>query len=89
MTLTSGLAPYEGWKASSPPIVGTPTQLPYPPTPRTTPRTKYRVRASEGLPNFRASSSPIGRAPMVKMSRRIPPTPVAAPWYGSTALGWL
>ncbi len=26
---------------------------------------------------------------MVKMSRRIPPTPVAAPWYGSTAEGWL
>ncbi len=26
---------------------------------------------------------------MVKMSRWIPPTPVAAPWYGSTALGWL
>ena len=24
-----------------------------------------------------------GRAPMVKMSRRMPPTPVAAPWYGS------
>ena len=23
------------------------------------------------------------------MSRRMPPTPVAAPWYGSTALGWL
>src|SRR5881227_1852459 len=23
------------------------------------------------------------------MSRRIPPTPVAAPWKGSTALGWL
>ena len=31
----------------------------------------------------------IGRAPIVKMSRRMPPTPVAAPWYGSTALGWL
>ncbi len=31
----------------------------------------------------------IGRAPMVKMSRMIPPTPVAAPWNGSTALGWL
>ncbi len=30
-----------------------------------------------------------GRAPIVKMSRRMPPTPVAAPWYGSTALGWL
>src|SRR5688572_3191235 len=26
---------------------------------------------------------------MVKMSRMMPPTPVAAPWYGSTALGWL
>ena len=23
------------------------------------------------------------------MSRRMPPTPVAAPWNGSTALGWL
>ena len=31
----------------------------------------------------------IGRAPMVKMSRMMPPTPVAAPWNGSTALGWL
>ena len=30
-----------------------------------------------------------GRAPIVKMSRRIPPTPVAAPWYGSTNDGWL
>jgi hypothetical protein len=26
---------------------------------------------------------------MVKMSRMMPPTPVAAPWKGSTALGWL
>ncbi len=25
-----------------------------------------------------------GRAPMAMMSRMIPPTPVAAPWYGST-----
>ena len=31
----------------------------------------------------------IGRAPSAKMSRMIPPTPVAAPWNGSTALGWL
>ncbi len=31
----------------------------------------------------------MGRAPMVKMSRRMPPTPVAAPWYGSIADGWL
>ena len=26
---------------------------------------------------------------MARMSRRIPPTPVAAPWNGSTADGWL
>ena len=25
----------------------------------------------------------MGRAPIVKMSRRMPPTPVAAPWNGS------
>ena len=25
----------------------------------------------------------IGRAPIVKTSRRLPPTPVVAPWYGS------
>jgi hypothetical protein len=28
-----------------------------------------------------------GRAPIVKISRMIPPTPVAAPWNGSIALG--
>ena len=31
----------------------------------------------------------MGRAPIVKMSRRIPPTPVAAPWKGSMNEGWL
>ena len=31
----------------------------------------------------------MGRAPIVKMSRRIPPTPVAAPWNGSMKDGWL
>ena len=31
----------------------------------------------------------MGRAPMVKMSRRMPPTPVAAPWKGSMKDGWL
>src|SRR5207247_2215277 len=31
----------------------------------------------------------IGRAPMVNTSRRMPPTPVAAPWKGSTNEGWL
>ena len=31
----------------------------------------------------------IGARPIANTSRRIPPTPVAAPWKGSTALGWL
>ena len=31
----------------------------------------------------------IGRAPIVNTSRRMPPTPVAAPWYGSMNDGWL
>ena len=52
-------------------------------------RTRWRVRRRRVSRTCSASSSAIGRAPMVKMSRRMPPTPVAAPWYGSTALGWL
>ena len=43
------------------------------------------MRASDGSPKRSASRTAIGRAPIVKMSRRMPPTPVAAPWYGSTA----
>jgi hypothetical protein len=34
-------------------------------------------------------SAAIGRAPIVNTSRKMPPTPVAAPWYGSMKLGWL
>ena len=40
-------------------------------------------------PKRSAFSSAIGRAPIVKMSRMMPPTPVAAPWYGSMNDGWL
>src|SRR5918997_454695 len=50
---------------------------------------RYCVRAEDGSPKRSESSTAIGRAPIAKMSRRIPPTPVAAPWNGSTALGWL
>jgi hypothetical protein len=39
-----------------------------------------RLRASSGGPKRSESRIAMGRAPMVKMSRRIPPTPVAAPW---------
>ena len=31
----------------------------------------------------------MGYAPIAKMSRTMPPTPVAAPSYGSIAEGWL
>ena len=40
-------------------------------------------------PKRRELMEQTGRAPIVKMSRMMPPTPVAAPWNGSTALGWL
>src|SRR4051794_1687897 len=40
-------------------------------------------------PNLRLFIAATGRAPIVKTSRRMPPTPVAAPWYGSMKLGWL
>src|SRR5215471_17240100 len=40
-------------------------------------------------PKRKESITAKGRAPMVKMSRRIPPTPVAAPWNGSMNDGWL
>ena len=55
-------------------------------------RRSRRPRArtsSRGSPKRSPSSSAIGRAPIAMMSRRIPPTPVAAPWNGSTADGWL
>src|ERR1044072_5143523 len=54
--------------------------------PATPPSTIRRVRAPSGPvrgPKRSEFSSAIGRAPMVKMSRMMPPTPVAAPWYGS------
>ena len=35
-------------------------------------------------PNRSASITATGRAPMARMSRTMPPTPVAAPWNGST-----
>ena len=39
--------------------------------------------ASSG-PNRSGSITATGRAPIARMSRTMPPTPVAAPWYGST-----
>src|SRR5436190_14998258 len=83
------LLSYDGWNDRSPPTVGTPMQLPYPAMPATTPPTMYFMRGASSAPNRRESRLAIGRAPIVKMSRRMPPTPVAAPWYGSMKDGWL
>src|SRR5439155_13325773 len=89
MALTIGLPVKEGSKPISPPTVGTPRQLPYPPMPTTTPPNKYLLRGSDSGPKRRELSSATGRAPIVKISRTMPPTPVAAPSTGSTAEGWL
>ena len=48
-----------------------------------------REKCQSGSAKRRPSRSATGRAPIATMSRRIPPTPVAAPWNGSTADGWL
>ena len=87
MTLMLGFAECGSAKWISPPTVGTPMQLPYPPIPATTPPSSQRFRSSVRGPNISGSSSATGRAPIEMMSRTMPPTPVAAPWYGSIALG--
>ena len=57
--------------------------------PRTTPSTRCFIRGASSRPKRSEFSDAIGRAPIVKTSRRMPPTPVAAPWYGSMKDGWL
>ena len=57
--------------------------------PATTPRRSRRVAGVSSSPKRSEFVSRTGRAPIVKMSRMIPPTPVAAPSNGSMALGWL
>src|ERR1043166_950397 len=49
----------------------------------------WDFRASVIGPKRRELRRNSGRAPIVNISRMIPPTPVAAPWKGSIALGWL
>src|SRR5438270_14007214 len=57
--------------------------------PPVTPPIVRRTAGSEGGPKKSALRTAVGRAPIAKTSRRIPPTPVAAPWNGSIAEGWL
>src|SRR4051794_13040428 len=59
-------------------MFGRPRQLPYPPTPATTPGSTRAVSGASARPKRRESMTAIGRAPMVRMSRTMPPTPVAA-----------
>src|SRR5690625_6800522 len=87
--LTSGLLAYDSSKTVSPPMLGRPRQFAYPPTPATTPGTTRRESSASRGPNRRGSMTAIGRAPIARMSRTIPPTPVAAPWYGPMFVGRL
>ena len=76
---TSGLPKYVSSKTTSPPILARPRQFPYPPTPAITPGKTRRVSAASAGPNRSGSITAMGRAPIVKISRTIPPIPVAAP----------
>ena len=60
-----------------------------PPTPDTIPGSTRLVSSASSGPNRSGSITATGRAPIARMSRTMPPTPVAAPWYGSTYDGWL
>ena len=82
--LTSGLPAKQASKNTSPPMLGRPRQFPYPPTPATTPGTTRCESGASAGPKRSWSITATGRAPIARMSRTMPPTPVAAPWYGST-----
>ena len=60
-------------------MFGRPKQFPYPPTPAMIPGSTRRVSAASAGPKRSGSITAIGRAPIVRISRTIPPTPVAAP----------
>ena len=70
-------------------MLGTPIQFPYPEIPDTTPSKRYLFLSFDKGPNLSEFKSAIGLAPMANISRTMPPIPVAAPWYGSMADGWL
>src|SRR3982075_1623486 len=57
--------------------------------PPVTPEMVRRTAGSVGSPKKSAFRTAVGRAPMAKTARGPPPTPVAAPWNGSIADGWL
>lgn len=57
--------------------------------PATIPGSTRRVSGWSAAPNRSGSITATGRAPIARMSRTMPPMPVAAPWYGSMYEGWL
>ena len=77
---TSGLPAKDESNTISPPILASPRQFPYPEIPATTPGTTRWESAAAAGPKRNWSVTATGRAPMARMSRTMPPTPVAAPW---------
>src|SRR5699024_5043429 len=55
-----------------------------PPIPPATPGNTRAVSGASSGPNRNGSITATGRAPIARMSRTMPPMPVAAPWCGST-----
>ena len=87
-TSTREYPEYEESNSTSPPTVGIPRQFPYAAIPDTAFLKSHAACASfRTSPNRSPSSIAIGRVPAESMSRITPPTPVAAPPYGSIAEG--
>src|SRR5271165_183596 len=89
-TLTRQFSLNESSKYTSPARFGTPTALPYAPMPSTAAAATYAAcDPGTGVPKRNGSALATTSAPMHKTSRKIPPTPVAAPSNGTTCDGWL
>ena len=78
---------YSSSKYKSPPIFGIPKGFPYPAIPEITPSLIHFVLAELISPNLKESEMPITLAPIQETSLTFPPTPVAAPSYGTICDG--
>ena len=70
-------------------MLGIPNGFPYPAMPATTPLCIHLVLFFLISPNRKESVQAITSAPIHMTSLTLPPTPVAAPSYGTICDGWL